>query len=154
MTEPLYIGIRHAIDTDLPLVRKSFFDSFAHSSLASTLTPSTYMREWWPIIDRLVARSTILIAHAPDSPDIVRGWLMFEPTTTDTLVHFCYVKFDWRNMGIAKALFEEAGIHDQKYTMTHRTIDSVKITSKWAKVQEPLPKYNFIKIWDLTQTTK
>lgn len=153
-SEYLEIAIREATSSDLDFVKRSWHTSFEHSQLASTLSREVYLREWWLILDELCRRSSILIAADPDNADVIIGFIVFEDRESDHMItiHYAYTKRDFRQAGVASALAQAAGIKDHNFIFTHRSIDAIKILSKWKMDKTKLPVYNFVKIWVSLET--
>lgn len=85
------------------------------------------------IVSALIARSTVLIAHAPESPDVVYGWICGEPSGGPeewTMIHYAFVKEAYQGFGIGRALVSalldrRAKDADAQVVCTHRTTDEL-----------------------------
>lgn len=106
MTAP---AIRIATDSDLRFVRSSWHTSYWKTWASKRIPWESY----WPgqdrRIERLLKRSTVLVAYFEDVPDEVLGWSCSE---ADTL-HYVYVKAAYRRSGIASGL--TSALSDKPY---------------------------------------
>lgn len=76
---------------------------------------NVYYALYVPIVESLLARSTVVIATRPDlPPDTVIGWMAVE----DGVLHFVHTKKIWRQKGVAKWMLE--GVRDVPLTYTHQ----------------------------------
>jgi hypothetical protein len=60
------------------------------------------------VMDRTDTRA--LIRHAPGDQDSIRGWVVYAYGYGVPLVHFVYVRKDYREKGYAAALLDHVGI--------------------------------------------
>lgn len=51
---------------------------------------------------------SILIANPVDEPDVNLGFICFEDIGDDKIIHYAFVKPEFRNFGIGKMLYAEA----------------------------------------------
>jgi GNAT superfamily N-acetyltransferase len=77
------------------------------------------------VIERILARpsSQVLCAVDPTEHSTLYGYLAHETASDKHVIHFTYVKEAFRRLGIAKALFEKAGINPREACFTHRTYE-------------------------------
>lgn len=101
---PLYT-IRKAVAEDGNFIRDAWRRSYSHSPWSRTFDPSLYHPVQRGIIERLLARSAVMVAHLPDDTDALYGFAVVEGPTA----HYVYVKPANRVMGIAKALVKAGG---------------------------------------------
>lgn len=101
---------RVATNADLPFIWNSWLKSYRdNNGQAKAVGSETYFAEHRKLIGELTARSAILIACAPDFPDQIYGYVVFEAFNGPALVlHYVYVKRTYRRFGIASALVAKA----------------------------------------------
>lgn len=74
---------------------------------------------------RLLDRSSCIIATPRDHPDIIVAYIVWEsPEGDDTIIHYIYVKSDYRKMGLGGLLVEVAS--GGKNIIATHTTGSVK----------------------------
>ena len=80
------------------------------------------------ILKKILTKCTLLVACDPEDPDVIWGYVAFDPK--DPVLHFVYVKGAFRRMGIGTRLMEEAfercngcwsQIEDHPVVVSHRT---------------------------------
>lgn len=95
-----------------PIVIDTWLTSFRKSPWAGALPNNIYKPAYFESIRQLVSRGArVVCAVNPDKPDHVLGWLCFEQTSDGVpVVHYVFVKPLYRKRGIARSLFDAAGI--------------------------------------------
>lgn len=91
------------------------------------------------ILKRVLARPSCrtLIAHPPDDPELIAGFLVFEPPV---LVHFVYTKAALRRAGVARALLEAAGLDPAAGLVASSATHD--LTKGWIRSKYPLVRFN------------
>lgn len=115
------IKLRPMRDDDLDFVFSSYLRSYKYGNpLADMISTGDFFHHQRLNIMAILASesSTAIVACLPDDEDIILGFAITEPQ----IVHFVYVKADWRNQGIAKEMLKEARVNlDIKTSFTHWT---------------------------------
>jgi len=63
------------------------------------------------VLDRTLERATLYAILDRQSPDYLYGWICFEWLSDDLpVIHYCYVKHDWRRNGLLSRLAMAAGV--------------------------------------------
>lgn len=120
---------------ELPLIYDSWTKSYRKSPWAGTIPNNLFEQVQRACIQGvLVHGAHIVVALAPQVPGVfegrrVMGWICYESSIE--VVHYFYVKNDFRGQGIAKALIEHAASTWQKPRYTHRTRGSAILSKKW-----------------------
>lgn len=101
-------SIRKAQPTDIPFIYSSWLKSFRHNSLLgkSSIRTSVFYENYREILDFLLAKSNILVACLSDEPEVILGYLVYEPE----IVHYSFVKEPFRHLGIATNLLAKADL--------------------------------------------
>lgn len=73
-------------------------------------------------INDLIAESVVLIACPEDDPDTIVGYLIY----VHEILHYIYIKRDFRMMGIANELVKSSGLKDEIF-FTHTSKDYLYI---------------------------
>ena len=72
------------------------------------------------ILKKILTNCTLLVACDPEDPDVIWGYVAFDPK--DPVLHFVYVKGAFRRMGIGTRLLNEARLMlDEPVIVSHRT---------------------------------
>ena len=113
MSEPVVASLlRTGTIDDVPFVLSSWLKSAADDvgGIAATFTRRVFYAEHERLLrESVLPRARVTVASSPESPDAIRGWACFEPTEHGTLLHYVYVRFDWRGLGVGKQLVDSIG---------------------------------------------
>jgi ribosomal protein S18 acetylase RimI-like enzyme len=131
------IGIREGHNGDDAFVFTTWLKSYKHGSdFAKRIRNGVFFPWHHKVVAGILGRpgTTLLIAHVHDDPDVVLGYLCVEAGEI-AVVHYVFVKPNWRQLGIARQLLNHAGVTDEGY-FTHWTyiFDSVR---------ERFPKFTY-----------
>jgi hypothetical protein len=107
-------AMRPASEGDAPFIVDSWMLSYRPSAVARD-AGGAYIRGQKAKIRRLLSRANILVACLPEDPETILGW----SATEATVVHFVYVKREFRRLGIASSLLSP--FLGEATTYTHRT---------------------------------
>jgi len=72
------------------------------------------------LINKCLANSVTLVATPVEHPSLIVGYIVFDdpPISESVIIHYCYVKSDYRKMGIATYLFNLAS-QNRPAILTH-----------------------------------
>lgn len=87
-----------------------------------------YFVDYEPVVKAILARSQVICACLPDTPDAVLGWMCIEEGT----LHYVAVKSRWRGLGIAGKLL--GGLEPMPLGYTHMTdhaLEKLRIPDHW-----------------------
>jgi GNAT superfamily N-acetyltransferase len=106
----LPLAFRPVTDADVGLVYSSWLRSYwdARPPQVWDIPRETYFSDagHHGVVTRLLARSVVTVAHAPDDPDEVYGWICVGARG----LHYVYVKELWRRKGVATRLLDGAPV--------------------------------------------
>lgn len=89
---------------DLNFIYSSWLKSHRDSQFAKNVPSDLYYHYQKDLIDRILERSQVLVAVNPDLPSQIFGWSVGEQRGNIHILHYVYVKYPYRKLGIAKAL--------------------------------------------------
>ena len=98
--------IRDGVEGDYPFIFATWLNHFRESPVGKLPTKDVYFREQHRVIERLLARSKVLVAANPDADFHMFGWLVGEHSKIGAIVHYAFVKSPFRKAGIAKKLLQ------------------------------------------------
>ena len=105
---------RQAIDEDLNFIYHSWLKSY-RASWARGSNPVRHMNKeiyydnQKEVIAYLLDNSFVLVAHNPQDSNQIFGYIVAQPTSQGIgIIHYCFVKQPFRNLGIATMLLNEA----------------------------------------------
>ena len=125
------ISVRAANQDDYPFIFASWLRSYKTSDFAKNIPPRTYFTWHHAIVEHLLKRSTVLIAHPTDSPNTIVGYMVHEKN----VIHYCSVKKDFRKLGVATRLILESQIDLNKCQYTHSTKDIAFLYQKFPNLE-------------------
>lgn len=100
--------IRPAQPGDIPMVMDSWQRSCSRSPYAGNVPNSAWVETSRKMVTHLLARGArIVVAHSPDDTDHILGWACGEQDDRKTVLHYTYVKAQYRRDGIALELLGE-----------------------------------------------
>jgi len=71
------------------------------------------------VVDYLLDAKGVRLLVACNEDGKIVGWLCWSPLTATRLVHYVYVRKDWRQRGIAKALMSGAHLDDERSSLVY-----------------------------------
>lgn len=121
------VAIREARPDETNLIYVTWLKSYAQSSFAKGMVQTVYEDRQRRLINEILKRNAkTLVAHAPEEPDAVLGWLVLEEPAT---VHYLFVKEHFRRLGVGTALVAAV---PKKFRFTHRTFEAVPFIRRLA----------------------
>jgi|GEM_PF-4477093 len=119
----------------------------SYERFAGPLPSDLYASAYREAISRLIAQPAVrvLMAFCADEPRRLFGFLCWEPGPVEfksgerggkrvfyeeDVLHYCYIKWPHRRLGIARALFAHSGLAEgcrRRYLYTYRTDDGTSI---------------------------
>jgi hypothetical protein len=146
--EPLPVVVRLGNPADRDLVVPTWLQSFETSVIFKNFRIREYKAIWRTIIHALLDRSQLLIAHPPEDPDLILGWLVYElHPRAGPVLHYCYTKSSFESYGIQRELLHAAGLSHGVFSYTHKTIDSMRILAGWMKAGKRGSAHNIDLLW-------
>lgn len=108
-----------AVLDDLPFIQDSWCASYAQSPAVLNVDPQIFKVEQRALIAGLVTRGRVAVARPRTHVQIdgrqskatdILGWICYEfdGAMHTPVCHYCYVKRNFRDMGIARQLFADA----------------------------------------------
>lgn len=131
------INTRPAIVEERRLIVSKWLDEYKRVPSAGTIPGNLFLTAYLPVLYSIMDHkdvSTTVATHAA-APDVVLGFAVTEVGFTRPVLHFCFVKDDYRKNGIATRLLKDAGINPKEpffYTYeTEYTRKSLRDSPRW-----------------------
>ena len=133
--------VRAVTDADIGFIFSSWLKS-AHAGPALSIIKSPiYYAQHHKLIEEYFKETQIKIACNPEDTSQILGYICYEVLTDVEpllVVHYCYVKADFRNLGVAKGLLASTGLESGKpFFYTTATKASEKLNSKLNMAYSP-----------------
>ena len=109
----------------IPGLLQVWADTYRKSRWAGALPNNIYWDAYSEAFRQLLNRGArVLVAASAEHPELVLGWIVYEPTARGEVVcHYAYVKPLYRRRGLANALLDAAGL-TKDCVYTFRTEDA------------------------------
>jgi hypothetical protein len=105
------LSIRPGCGADHSFILATWLRSFRHGSpFARRLVDAVFYANHHPLVESLVARSTVSVATLEDDPNVILGYLVTEKQGPQHVLHFAYVKKEFRRMRVLTQLLEESAL--------------------------------------------
>lgn len=142
------ISIREALEGDIPFIFSSWLKSHRPGLICKHVDNTIYFSEQHKLVERLLKRSTTMVATDPADPATIYGYVTFERIEGILVVHYAYVKHTYRAMGVLRQLLKSLD-HDWSVAglFTHSTQIAMRLSLKYNLLYHPyiLINYNDLK---------
>lgn len=115
--------VRNGRPEDEACVFATWLNSYKHGSPFCRRVPDgIYFAQHHAVIERLLKRSVVRVATIPEDDDVILGWACYEPAIEDggftvpAIIHYVYVKPDFRKAGVAQKLLGGVSMVGAMYT--------------------------------------
>lgn len=95
----------------------------ATSYFAKRITKQTFMACHSLLIENILARPSTIGKIAGDADFTIYGFIVAEHIEQNPIVHYLYVRPEYRELGIAKSLIESIGLQTKHFEVSHWTPD-------------------------------
>jgi len=110
--------IRQPKDSDISFIYATWLNSYHYDSWTKQIQKSIFFDNYKLVIDEILNNSKIKIACTKIDQDIILGYLVYDEPH---ILHYCFVKQDFRRFGIANSLVADSIDTKSPITITHRT---------------------------------
>lgn len=128
MTSKQEWAIRPAVGNDLNFIYSTWLNSYRHASrLGSSMRKSVFFKEYYGVLDDILARAKVLVACLPEEPTVILAFFVYEHRNHPELsiIHYAFTKESFRSLGIQRSLVKEARLGEGEPVFhTHETRDS------------------------------
>jgi GNAT superfamily N-acetyltransferase len=139
LKKELPIKIRGVADEDVPFIFNSWLKSYRESGpICSNVSNTIYYDSHHKLIQKILLRSQVFIACDNAFPDQIIGYIVGESIDGVFVLHYVYVKHNFRKKGVGKLLLNSFN-HDQTYASccTHMTSVGDKLAAKFNVMYHP-----------------
>lgn len=114
------LKIRSANDKDRNFILKTWLKNYKKSNFASEIDPSIYYEAYQNAVKNCLSRSTVSILCDEEDPNFIYAFFVLDEHTEANVLHFLYVRDDFRNWGIAKQIYKQF-LANKFIFYTHKT---------------------------------
>lgn len=132
------VQIRSATEADVPFIFNSWLKSYRGANAVKSVSNPVYFEFQHKTIEKLLQRSQVYMLCSPDDSSQVFGYVVCEKIEEIPVLHYAYVKYAFRGMGLCKLLMQHAGLDKHVGGFyTHETHATNKLLSNGKFVYNP-----------------
>lgn len=109
MSNSLPVEVRRTIDSDIPFIFNSWLKAYRNAKAVAEVTQNVYFSEHHKLVEKLLKRGQTLVVGAANDPATVYGYINYEHVQGLFVLHFAYIKHDFRHLGLFKELMKATG---------------------------------------------
>jgi len=134
----LPISLRPANAEDVGFIFNAWLKSYKSSKFCENIPNEIYYAEHHKIIENLLKNYNVIVACNQEDPSQLYGFICAGNTGNVFTIHYAYVKYTFRKMGIGKAILKGFN-HNPEYAAiyTHRTRICKKLEGKYNLIYHP-----------------
>jgi GNAT superfamily N-acetyltransferase len=131
--------IRLARPEDFNFVANSYLKSYRTAPETKPMINEVYFPEYKSRLEHMARTGTILVACAQDDEDQIFGYSIVGLVGQYAVLHYVYVKFPFRHVGIGKALTLAAvpGFAERTTVVTHQPRNWAATSTKYKLIYDP-----------------
>lgn len=116
-----HFTIRDYKPFDKNFIMASFLRGVYYGNKFYGMTPKDdFMNNYKHVGESLIANAKIRVACLPDDPDVILGYCI--TSSSDEIIHWCFVKTAWRRQGILKAMLPNTVTTNTHFTELSLTL--------------------------------
>jgi hypothetical protein len=111
MNEAIPVKLRLANLTDKNFIFSKWLKNYKFSSRFAKRIKNDVFYKWHQLIlENIMARPScsVVIAHPIDDPDVNLGFICYENQNDTKIIHYVFVKPEFRNFGLGRTLYNHA----------------------------------------------
>lgn len=117
-------SIRPIQSDDESFVYSTWLKNYRHSStFAREIRDGIFFKFHHKVIERILKRGVTSIVCLQDDPNTILGYLVTEEWEGLGILHYCYVKYAFRQMGLATRLIKSSDVMRSSVEFSHLTED-------------------------------
>lgn len=137
------ILLRKPHSEDIPFIFNSWLKSYRPSIQVKNIPQNIFYGEHHRFLEKIMKRAECIIACNPDDTNHIFGYVVYEIITGVLVVHYVYVKQDYRRLGVCNYLLEAAGRkRGEPFAYTHETYIGHKLSFLMKGFYNPYIIYN------------
>lgn len=122
------VQVRKATEADVPFIFNSWLKSFRSSVTAKSISNPVYFDFHHKTIEKILQKSDVVVLCDAADPSQVFGYLVHQDIDGVRVLHYAYIKFAFRGIGLCNLLLKEANISKENGGFyTHDTHNSAKV---------------------------
>lgn len=131
--------IRLARPEDFNFVANSYLKSYRTAPETKAMVNDIYFPEYKTRLEHMARSGSILVACSQDDEDQIFGYCIVGNIGNYSLLHYVYIKFPFRRVGLAKALLAVAipDLGAYPTVVTHQPKSWQQVSAKYKLIYDP-----------------
>lgn len=96
--------VRQAMPDDAAFIIHSWLASFREGDMVEGVPNQVYYHVHHKIVESIMQRATMTVLSDPQAPEVIYAWICWEAVDNGIIIHYCYVKNDFRNNRLGTTL--------------------------------------------------
>jgi len=118
--------LRDAADEDKNFIISSWLKTYrTEGKFTRRIRPYVYFKEHEERIKRALWQAKARIACLEAEPEVIMGYAVWTPQAAHEVVHFVFVRPEFRNLGVARKLLSEVNLETCEFTHWVYKLDNV-----------------------------
>ena len=123
--------------SDEAFLYNAWLKSYKDSPWGKPLINDIFYTNHKEIVKKLLSTSDVLLAVNPQNPDQIYGFAVLEKSPKVSLIHYVYVKYNFRKLGLARKLVEAMEPDTGKLKFVTHVPRDIAILKKFGMVFNP-----------------
>jgi len=123
--------------SDEAFVYNAWMKSYKDSPWGKPLINDIFYNNHKEIIKKLLTSSDTLLAVNPQDPDQIYGFAVLERSPKVSLIHYVYIKYNFRKLGLARKLVEAIEPDTSKLKFVTHVPRDIAILKKFNLIFNP-----------------
>lgn len=138
MTMKIY-QLREATTEDFNFIANSYLKSYRTAPETRPMINEVYFPEYKSRLEHMIKTGLVVVAHAQDDVNHIFGYVIASAVGNYPVLHYVYVKFPFRRIGIAKDLVTAIlpGLGEQVTVVTHQPRNWEAASKKYKLIYDP-----------------
>ena len=124
------VRLRPFSEGDLTCVISDWLRSFRDAPDVASTQNDIYYAGMKVRIGRIAEIGKIIIACNPGSPREIYGWMAYRYDDESLIIDYCYVKYKYRRLGVARTMFDKVGGRPDQITRVSHWTERCEILAK------------------------
>lgn len=131
------VRIRKATEADVNFIFSCWLKSYRDSFFAQCISTTVYFSEHHKVVERLLQSCDVWVACSDTDVGELYGFICGERVQGLLVIHYAYVKHNFRWLGIGRKLLECFNYDGSTGIYTHLTKNSRALSTKFGFVHSP-----------------
>lgn len=104
--DKLNVFLRPPNPNDLNFIYSSWLKSYNDDNYYNPIKGPAYFGYQKLLINKLLNQSIVTIACNPEDNEQIFGYTVYEIGLDNLIIHYCYVKYNFRRLGVCRSMVE------------------------------------------------